>query len=113
MVWCRNDKIYNTKSIGKNTLGVVVWCRNDKIYNYVLCIQNDAKVVVWCRNDKIYNTRGVTRAATRLWFDVEMIRYTTQLETAKTKQKLWFDVEMIRYTTPNAEQELKTGCGLM
>ena len=42
-----------------------------------------------------------------------MIRYTTQLETAKTKQKLWFDVEMIRYTTPNAEQELKTGCGLM
>ena len=35
----------------------------------------------------------------KLWFDVEMIRYTTLALTAMDKVKLWFDVEMIRYTT--------------
>ena len=34
-----------------------------------------------------------------LWFDVEMIRYTTLRSPINCKQQLWFDVEMIRYTT--------------
>ena len=35
-----------------------------------------------------------------LWFDVEMIRYTTNASSLKHGIRLWFDVEMIRYTTP-------------
>ena len=35
----------------------------------------------------------------RLWFDVEMIRYTTLGLSLNTVDALWFDVEMIRYTT--------------
>ena len=34
-----------------------------------------------------------------LWFDVEMIRYTTPTATNTINFQLWFDVEMIRYTT--------------
>ena len=34
-----------------------------------------------------------------LWFDVEMIRYTTMANFFVTIVPLWFDVEMIRYTT--------------
>ena len=34
-----------------------------------------------------------------LWFDVEMIRYTTYKNFNMALYKLWFDVEMIRYTT--------------
>ena len=34
-----------------------------------------------------------------LWFDVEMIRYTTISVGNKGGKLLWFDVEMIRYTT--------------
>ena len=34
-----------------------------------------------------------------LWFDVEMIRYTTVENRSEFLSKLWFDVEMIRYTT--------------
>ena len=34
-----------------------------------------------------------------LWFDVEMIRYTTIVELTDGRTELWFDVEMIRYTT--------------
>ena len=34
-----------------------------------------------------------------LWFDVEMIRYTTGAEEFNIYIELWFDVEMIRYTT--------------
>ena len=36
---------------------------------------------------------------TLLWFDVEMIRYTTSLNMLESIRELWFDVEMIRYTT--------------
>ena len=36
-----------------------------------------------------------------LWFDVEMIRYTTGERSRVRAEKLWFDVEMIRYTTQN------------
>ena len=35
----------------------------------------------------------------QLWFDVEMIRYTTKPELMPHQIRLWFDVEMIRYTT--------------
>ena len=34
-----------------------------------------------------------------LWFDVEMIRYTTPTSFDLSELELWFDVEMIRYTT--------------
>ena len=34
-----------------------------------------------------------------LWFDVEMIRYTTLFGISEQFDRLWFDVEMIRYTT--------------
>ncbi len=34
-----------------------------------------------------------------LWFDVEMIRYTTSYKFLFIQSPLWFDVEMIRYTT--------------
>ena len=34
-----------------------------------------------------------------LWFDVEMIRYTTKSFAFLVHRELWFDVEMIRYTT--------------
>ena len=34
-----------------------------------------------------------------LWFDVEMIRYTTLRHSRMNTCRLWFDVEMIRYTT--------------
>ena len=34
-----------------------------------------------------------------LWFDVEIIRYTTLRKQPLKKGKLWFDVEIIRYTT--------------
>ena len=48
-----------------------------------------------------------------LWFDVEMIRYTTMYYASKTTQRLWFDVEMIRYTTQEELLEQQLGCGLM
>ena len=48
-----------------------------------------------------------------LWFDVEMIRYTTPLTALPIIPKLWFDVEMIRYTTARSVLKLSTSCGLM
>ena len=49
----------------------------------------------------------------KLWFDVEMIRYTTIKNDAKKVVKLWFDVEMIRYTTSNFLHKNWKSCGLM
>ena len=49
----------------------------------------------------------------RLWFDVEMIRYTTNVEYGIGMTKLWFDVEMIRYTTEAHTIPNTVGCGLM
>ena len=51
------------------------------------------------RNDKIYNLRGYIMSIRPLWFDVEMIRYTTIPTMECRNNGLWFDVEMIRYTT--------------
>ena len=39
------------------------------------------------------------RQQAELWFDVEMIRYTTKQIASRYSPTLWFDVEMIRYTT--------------
>ena len=35
----------------------------------------------------------------RLWFDVGIKRYTTELPIARIAQLLWFDVGIKRYTT--------------
>ena len=48
-----------------------------------------------------------------LWFDVEMIRYTTNFSLITIKLLLWFDVEMIRYTTQQKQNRVNISCGLM
>ena len=49
----------------------------------------------------------------KLWFDVEMIRYTTIGDFKLVPVSLWFDVEMIRYTTDLFATRPTNGCGLM
>ena len=34
-----------------------------------------------------------------LWFDVGIVRYTTEPQQSETAQELWFDVGIVRYTT--------------
>ena len=48
-----------------------------------------------------------------LWFDVEMIRYTTIMGFFSSMGELWFDVEMIRYTTEYMKAMNDWSCGLM
>ena len=48
-----------------------------------------------------------------LWFDVEMIRYTTGHKVMTHPTVLWFDVEMIRYTTASLVSLFSQSCGLM
>ena len=78
MVWCRNQKIYNSLSNILFNFLVVVWCRNQKIYNTRLARELLLAVVVWCRNQKIYNLRELMGHTSMLWFGVGIKRYTTQ-----------------------------------
>ena len=58
-------------------------------------------------------SRGTTRPTDELWFDVEMIRYTTKDLLTRASNGLWFDVEMIRYTTYMKKGIRSVSCGLM
>ena len=53
------------------------------------------------------------RETGQLWFDVEIIRYTTGCYTVTAERWLWFDVEIIRYTTKPGKSFTGGCCGLM
>ena len=74
-----------------------------------------SKVKLWFDVEMIrYTTLDVlTPRPPRLWFDVEMIRYTTNFKLYAGMVGLWFDVEMIRYTTVLVKSNFSSGCGLM
>ena len=72
-------------------------------------------LALWFDVEMIRYTTEARRVggAKQLWFDVEMIRYTTLLEQHSALLWLWFDVEMIRYTTYVSIQTTYDSCGLM
>ena len=49
----------------------------------------------------------------RLWFDVGIKKYTTQLCAPSCVDELWFDVGIKKYTTENGKVVTKIRCGLM
>ena len=48
-----------------------------------------------------------------LWFDVGIVRYTTQKFFYQLIIKLWFDVGIVRYTTTDLQTDHLYSCGLM
>ena len=80
VVWCGNQKIYNSLSLTLSPSWVVVWCGNQKIYNCTNKQSKYRRVVVWCGNQKIYNDLDLSAYIPELWFDVGIKRYTTQCE---------------------------------
>ena len=121
MVWCRNQKIYN--SIKRSSTGFTLWfdvgikryttlCGNTAlntrlwfdvgIKRYTTSSPYWARgntVVVWCRNQKIYNFINTYIIVTKVvvWCRNQKIYNLKFLE--RTKPPLWFDVGIKRYTT--------------
>ena len=105
MVWCRDKMSYNAGCDRDCLVRVVVWCRDRMSYNLlaeyyiahlvvVWCrISYDwrfrlwtcIRVVVWCRDRMSYNLLISRKVHGRLWFDVEIILPTQDLERRTRK----------------------------
>ena len=61
-----------------------------------------------------YTTQAMRlRNAGLLWFDVGIVRYTTHGILIGISSLLWFDVGIVRYTTSTRKVKIITSCGLM
>ena len=74
------------------------------------------------RNKKLWFDVGIVRYTTDtlsssgdngLWFDVGIVRYTTRYPKTRLHVLLWFDVGIVRYTTCFAYIAFVASCGLM
>ena len=52
-------------------------------------------------------------AKAKLWFDVGIKRYTTNMADVLKEWRLWFDVGIKRYTTGHKYHNKPYSCGLM
>ena len=85
VVWCRDKMSYNTEDNSILIDMVVVWCRDKMSYNWNPPFKDLFGVVVWCRDRMSYNLLISRKVHGRLWFDVEIILPTQDLERRTRK----------------------------